>query len=150
MSTGFVVFGLGERTFATELNDVREIVRLHDLQPLPGARPPLTGVIVLRGAPLPVLDVRGPGARVDRGDVLIMSAGDDLVGVAVDAVRAVLHPDELPESKTRPARVLPAYVVGVRNAADGPVLQVDVRRLLDVLAEGWEAALPAADALPVG
>jgi len=135
-----VLFRLGERTFATALTDVREIVRLTGLESLPGTQPPLAGVLVLRGTPLPVLDVREQG-RADEGDVLVMDVDHDTVGVAVDAVLAVLHADELPESDP-PARTLPAYVVGVRRhssagGGDTPVLLVDLRLLLDTTAPGW-------------
>ena len=143
MSVGFVLFQLGERTFATRLDEVREIVRLQGLERLPGTTPPLAGVIVLRGAPLPVLDVRTAGSPDDSGDVLVIDTGADTVGVAVDTVSAVLHPDELPEGDTAP-KALPGYVVGVRSYGGRPVLLVDVRRLLDTTAAGWQDSLPGA------
>jgi purine-binding chemotaxis protein CheW len=140
--SGFVLFRLGERVFATALDDVREIVRLRGLQRLPGTRLPLAGTILLRGTPLPVLDVRGSQPALgdepydgsepgDCGDVLVVADPDGAVGVAVDAVVAVLHPDELPPSGAAPSPVLPGYVVGVRTASDGPVLEVDLRALLN-------------------
>lgn len=137
---GFVLFRLAEQTFAAPLDEVREIVRLEGLERLPGARPPLAGVVVLRGAPLPVLDVRGAAADGAAGDVLVMDLADDTVGVAVDQVLAVLRPDELPEADAAP-RSLPGYVVGVRRRDGQPVLLVDLHRLLDVTAEDWSAAL---------
>lgn len=140
MSAGFVLFRLGDRTFATPLDAVREIVRLSGLQALPGMTRPLAGVIVLRGLPLPVLDVRESGDD-DRGDVLVIDAGADSVGVAVDAVSAVLHPDELPAADAAPSTSLPAYVVGVRQRAGNPVLLVDLNLLLDVTAAGWPEQL---------
>jgi chemotaxis signal transduction protein len=143
VSVGFVLFQLGERTFATRLDEVREIVRLQGLERLPGTTPPLAGVIVLRGAPLPVLDVRTAGSPDDSGDVLVIDSGADTVGVAVDAVSAVLHPDELPEGDTAP-KALPGYVVGVRSYRGRPVLLVDVRALLDTTAAGWQDSLPGA------
>lgn len=144
--SGFVLFRLGERVFATALDDVREIVRLRRLQHLPGTRPPLAGMILLRGALLPVLDVRGsqPGLDPDlgeSGDVLVVAEAGGAVGVAVDAVAAVLHTEELPPSDAPPSSALPDYVIGVRTGADGPVLQVDLRKLLDVTANGWHDAL---------
>jgi purine-binding chemotaxis protein CheW len=140
VSAGFVLFQLGERTFATPLDEVREIVRLQGLERLPGTTPPLAGVVVLRGAPLPVLDVRTSGSD-DSGDVLVIDTGADMVGVAVDAVSAVLHPDELPEGDAAP-KALPGYVVGVRSYGGRPVLLVDVRALLDTTAAGWQDSLP--------
>ena len=141
---GYVLFRLGERTFATPLTDVREIVRLVGLQPLPGTKPPLAGVLVLRGTPLPVLDVRDSAVAAadasDGGDVLVMDVDGDNVGVAVDGVQAVLHPDELPEADP-PGRTLPSYVVGVRRYQGAPVMLVDLHLLLDTTAQGWAERL---------
>jgi chemotaxis signal transduction protein len=147
MTTGYVMFRLAARTFATSLDDVREIVRLAGLQRLPGVQPPLAGVIELRGSPLPVLDVRGVDAAEDQGDVLVVDVAGDAVGVAVDQVLAVLAADALPELTDRPAKVLPSYVVGVRSSADGPVLLVDLEKMLDVAASGWAESLAGVDDL---
>jgi chemotaxis signal transduction protein len=147
MTTGYVMFQLGARTFATALDDVREIVRLAGLEALPGGRAPLAGVIELRGTPLPVLDVRAAGSPDDDGDVLILEIADDAVGVAVDKVLAVVGADALPELTDKPAKVLPPYVVGVRKSVDGPVLLVDLERMLDVAAEGWAEQVVGVDAL---
>lgn len=128
-ATGYVLFRLGDRTFATPLDEVREIVRLTGLEALPGTQPPMAGVITLRGVPLPVLDVRD--GLPASGDVLVMTLDGEAVGVAVDAVTAVLAPDELPAAADA-AKSLPPYVVGVRRHGDKPVLLVDVHRMLDL------------------
>ena len=141
MSVGFVLFRLAERTFATRLDEVREIVRLQGLERLPGMTPPLAGVIVLRGLPVPVLDVRAPGSAEDSGDVLVIDSGADTVGVAVDEVSAVLHPDELPAGDAAP-KALPGYVIGVHTYAGRPVLLVNLPALLDTTAAGWQDSLP--------
>jgi chemotaxis signal transduction protein len=138
---GYVLFRLGERRFVTKLDDVREIVRLSGLEALPGMRRPLAGVVVLRGRPLPVLDVRAADAfGTDGGDVLVMDVDGDAVGVAVDQVLAVLGGSEL-QTVEPPARALPDYVVGVRRDANGPLLLVDLHLLLDVTTLGWRDAL---------
>jgi chemotaxis signal transduction protein len=138
---GYVLFRLGERRFVTKLDEVREIVRLSGLEALPGMRPPLTGIVVLRGQPLPVLDVRGAGeVGTDGGDVLVIGVEGDALGVAVDQVIAVLGGDEL-QAGEPPAKALPDYVVGVRRDANGPLLLVDLHLLLDVTTTGWRDAL---------
>lgn len=131
MSTGFVVFRLGEHTFATPLDGVREIVRLAGVEPLPGMKAPLVGVIQLRGHPLPVWDVRQPPETegLTPGDCLVVEVDGDTVGVAVDQVVAVLQPDELSEAE-EPGRTLPSYVIAVHRRGDNPVLMVDLRRLV--------------------
>jgi hypothetical protein len=69
------------------------------------------------------------------------------VGVAVDQVLAVLPAEALPELTDRPAKVLPSYVIGVRSATDGPVLLVDLEKMLDVAASGWAESLANVDDL---
>jgi purine-binding chemotaxis protein CheW len=131
VTTGYVVFRLGPRSFATALEGVREIVRNHGLEPLPGAIPPLDGIVEIRGTPLPVVDVRAAGSAPDSGDVLVVWIDGDPVGVVVDSVEAVLPPEQLPDAQA-PAKVLPSYVIGVRNGPNGPVLLVDLHRMLDL------------------
>jgi chemotaxis signal transduction protein len=106
-------------------------VRLQGLEPIPGAVPPLAGVLELRGVPLPVMDVRAAGSPDDEGDVLVMLIDGDPVGVAVDGVDAVLSPHELPDAQA-PAKLLPRYVIGVCQGPAGPVLLVDLHRMLDL------------------
>ena len=149
MTPGYVMFRLDQRTFALALDDVREIVRLEGLERLPGTRPPMAGVIVLRGNPLPVLDVRVSGAPLGSGDVLVMEVDGDPVGVAVDQVLAVLAADDLPDAGETPAKTLPAYVVGVRRNASGPVLLVDLHKLLDSCADGWAESITQRESVPV-
>jgi purine-binding chemotaxis protein CheW len=131
MSSGYVVFRLGEHTFATPLDSVREIVRLSGVDPLPGMTPPLVGVILLRGSPLPVWDVRSEATdgRQAAGDCLVVQVDGDTVGIAVDQVVSVLQPEELSDGD-EPGRTLPSYVTAVHRRGDDPVLMVDLPRLL--------------------
>ena len=128
---GFVTFRLGDREFATALDEVREVVRLHGLTVLPGMEAPMAGVIELRGVPLPVMDLRSGD---ETGDVLVLA--DDAgtaIGVAVDSVTAVRPVDQL--TTTADSTVgLPAYVVEVLRDAttDAPIMRVDLRRMLEL------------------
>lgn len=130
--TGLVTFRIGAREYAASLSDVLEVVRLPVLSDLPGMTPPLVGVLDLRGAALPVLDLRVGAGPADPGDVLVLD-GDDSgpVGVAVDQVRAVLAEGELLPAGTgsRPG-VLPAYVLDVLSGGRGVVFLVDLHRML--------------------
>jgi purine-binding chemotaxis protein CheW len=149
--SGLITFRLGDREYATALDDVREVLRLEGLVDLPGMAPPLAGVLDLRGTALPVLDLR-PAAGPS-GDVLVLesasvrhvgaeaAAGTDavavssepaVVGVAVDQVRAVVTVEELPRATTTPdTGLLPSYVVDVLRGPGGVVFLVDLHRLVD-------------------
>jgi chemotaxis signal transduction protein len=131
--SGYVTFLMGGREMAGRLCEVREVVRAIGVEPLTGARAPVTGLLTLRGHPLPVVDLRSDMDAGDVGDVLVLAADDDgMLGLAVDNVLAVLDAEELtPLDSTYPAsRALPSYVLEVRrNIAGRPVFVVALRAL---------------------
>ena len=148
MNRGLVTFALGPREYATPLTSIREVVRLErgSLVDLPGMEPPLAGVLELRGCSLPVLDLRarvGLGAAEGavpggRGDVMVLERGqsdaEGSVGVAVDRVRAVVEPDELPPAGAGAEQgVLPPYVREVLRGRTGPVFLVDLEQMIDAV-----------------
>ena len=132
MSSGWVTFELGQREYATPLSSIREVVRLEGLADLPGMTKPLAGVLDLRGAALPVLDLRVGATAETRGDVLVMegSSEDNLVGVAVDRVSAVLEAGQLGAGGAV-GDELPSYVIDVLRGARGPVFLVDLPQMVD-------------------
>jgi purine-binding chemotaxis protein CheW len=135
---GYIMFRLGDRRFACRLDGVREVVRLYGLEVLPGMTPPISGVLELRGNPLPVVDLRAGdvGSRAaSRGDVLVMATGIDAMGVVVDQVTAVHDEAELVSLGEERPSGLPDYVIAVlhhRGAIYTPVLLVDLRAMLSV------------------
>jgi chemotaxis signal transduction protein len=133
VTSGYVTFSMGGRELAGRLDDVREVVRATGIEPLLGARAPVTGLLVLRGTPLPVVDLRAGADPGDDGDVLVLVAGEDgALGVAVDHVTAVLGPDDLvPLEPGEPVPAgLPSYVLEVRrDGARRPVMVVALRAL---------------------
>ena len=144
--SGFLTFVMGGRDLAAPLDQVREIIRAVGVQPLRGVRAPVTGLIELRGDPLPVVDLRDGGDAVGAGDVVVMAPGaEGPVGIAVDRVLAVVeHEGFVPDSGPRPVG-LPAYVLEVVRTNDGerrPVLLVDLRLLA-----GLSASVPPAPQL---
>jgi purine-binding chemotaxis protein CheW len=135
---GYVTFALSGQVYATPLAAVREIVRLTGLEALPAMAPPLAGVLDLRGAPLPVHDIRAAGPDGTRtGAVLVLEpvAGAAAVGFAVDSVRAVVPVEALTPARGEVATdLLPGYVVDVRRDGDRQVLVVDLRRMSALVA----------------
>lgn len=149
---GHVTFRCGGRVLAAALEQVREVVRAGGVEPLAGARAPVTSLLVLRGDPLPVVDLRsgGPagtggcdGPARPLGDVLVLAdAGEHALGVAVDAVLAVHGAGELATVGAPVPAGLPPYVDAVllasgagsgRDVPPGePVFLVDLRRLAQV------------------
>ena len=129
---GWVTFVMDGRELAGALDEVREVVRAVGIESLTGTRAPVTGLLELRGTPVPVVDLRSADDLDGPGDVLVLTTSDGLLGLAVDKVLAVLGPDELTPPGVGAARSagLPSYVLEVRrSAANRPVLVVSLTAL---------------------
>lgn len=91
-----VVFLLGDEEFAAPIDSVQEIVRVADtLTRVPKAPPEVEGVINLRGAVLPVMDLRRrlelPAiTRSDRQRIMVFLVDGARTGFIVDSVVEVL------------------------------------------------------------
>jgi chemotaxis signal transduction protein len=140
----FVTFRLDGQRYATRIDELREVVRLADLAVLPGMRPPVVGVLDLRGTSLPVVDVRR-NPSPDRGDVLVVGATDQEFGLACDPGTDVASADEFtPEASPAggdAGRTLPPYVEAVLRGPAGAVFVVDVRRMAVEYADSLDVAL---------
>ena len=129
--SGFVTFVMDGRMLAARLDEVREVVRATGIEPLAGARAPVTGLLVLRGQPVPVVDLRSGSADVDAtGDVLVLHVSEGVLGLAVDKVVAVLGDEELVPADGQRGIGLPSYVLDVRrDATKAPVFVVSLTAL---------------------
>ena len=126
----YVTFRLDGRDYATRIDAVREVVRLAELVALPGMVAPLAGVLDLRGASLPVVDIRTDRLG-SRGDVLVLTTDTADYGFACDAVTAVVDRAALPveSSRVSDSGAMPQYVERVLRGADGPVFLVDLAKM---------------------
>src|ERR1700722_19803996 len=88
-----LLFTVGGRACACELDAVREIVPFRRATRLPGTPPYVTGLINLRGTILTVIDLglRLGGAPVDRekGSIVLAQSGSKIIGLGVDELRDV-------------------------------------------------------------
>jgi chemotaxis signal transduction protein len=130
--SGYITFEMNGRDLACELDDVREVVRAIGIEPLPGTRAPVSGMIELRNDPLPVVDLRSDAYPGEEGDVLVLNPDErGSYGVAVDRVLAVVSDDDLVAEEGDPPAGLPNYVTQVlRRPEDrAPVMLVALRVL---------------------
>jgi purine-binding chemotaxis protein CheW len=137
VTTSYLTFRMGARVLAAPLDQIREIVRAVGVETLAGVRAPVTGLLELRGEPLPVVDLRTMHDDDELGDVIVI-AGDEEgpLGLAVDKVVAVVTSQALTASEGVLPLGLPAYVLEVLRTVDGsrPVFLVDLRVLAGVSA----------------
>jgi purine-binding chemotaxis protein CheW len=137
-----IIFALANERYGLETRYVREVIRLSDFTPLPGAPDFLVGVTNLRGHILAVIDLRkffGVAARglTDTTRVIVLGDERDEFGVLADATSEVhtLGLGEVLEPPGSVAGVAREYVRGVTADAllilDGAVLLQDQRLFID-------------------
>jgi len=91
----YVTFMVDDRSYGIEITKVREIKGWSEPTELPSAPHAMRGVLNLRGIIVPIFDLR---ARFGQGYtraqeehvVIIVSLGDRLIGILVDAVSDIL------------------------------------------------------------
>ncbi|MGE5584889.1 MAG: chemotaxis protein CheW [Bacillota bacterium] len=133
-----VVFQLGRELYAVSISDVREIVRMQPITPVPSAPDYVEGVVNLRGQVIPVLNLaRRLGIPVQpvtpATRIVVVQAGQDTIGMIVDSVVKVAHiaqqDIERPEALAKEGASL-AYIVGIARAEDRLITLIDLEQAL--------------------
>ena len=137
----YLMFTLGEETFACRINSIREIIECPAMTAIPLAPDFLRGVINLRGSVVPVIDL---SARFERGQTRIgertcivileieAAEGAQLLGVIVDSVTAVLEV-EASDIEARPnlgSGIRSEFIAGMIRQGELFVLMLDMTRVL--------------------
>ena len=130
-------FGLAEETYALPIIQIREITRLPPVTRLPGSPSFLRGVINLRGAIVPLVDLREefglPPAEYGKYTVVIVTeAFGLLVGLTVDRVVDVLSVGE--EIEPPPPQLGPGvraeFIAGLVRSEERMLVLLDLNRIL--------------------
>lgn len=114
----YLTFTVGKELFGLGILSVKEIIEYQGLTPVPMMPPAIRGVINLRGAVVPVMDLsvrlgRAPAEVSKRSCIVIIELEHEgesqIIGALVDAVNQVL---EIPASEIEPA---PSFGAKVRR-----------------------------------
>jgi purine-binding chemotaxis protein CheW len=139
----FLTFLLGQEMFAMPIEEIREIIEFSHLTEVPLVPNFLRGVINLRGAVVPVIDLsvrfgRAATPVAKRTCIVILELEHEeqmlLLGVMVDAVRTVLT---VAQDKIEPAlsfgnRLRVDFIDGMINIKDRFVVALDVHAVFSV------------------
>ena len=141
----YLTFMLAGEPFAIGILSIKEIIEYHGLTEVPMMPPCVRGVINLRGAVVPVIDLQARFGRpaspttkrtciviVEIGDETDNSQGRQVVGVVVDAVSEVI---DIPALDIEPpptfgAQIRSDFIAGMGKVRNKFVILLDVRRVL--------------------
>jgi purine-binding chemotaxis protein CheW len=157
----YLTFMLGGEVFAIGILAIKEIIEYGGVTDVPMMPESIRGVINLRGAVVPVMDLSArfgrPATPLTKKSCIVIveltNAGErQVIGVAVDAVNAVL---DIPATEIEPApafgaRIRGDYILGMGkvDAKFVILLNVDKVLALDVAEAAPEAAPAPALAAP--
>ena len=128
------VFKIGREEFGVPINQVKEIVRLIPITPVPHASDFIEGVVNLRGNIITVVDLAqrlklNSSVHSDKTRIIIIEIKEDIIGMVVDEVIEVLHLDT---SSIEPAPEIIAtgiqkeYLKGVGKLGERLLILIDL------------------------
>ena len=137
----YLTFSLGGAVFALGILNVKEIIEFGNITEIPMMPAFIRGVINLRGAVVPVIDLSarfgGPASTVSRRTCIViveLGEGEERqdLGVIVDAVNEVL---EIPRSEIEPpptfgAKIRADFIQGMGKVEGHFVIILNVDRVL--------------------
>ena len=136
LSQRHLVFELGGESYACPIVQVREVIKVPALKPVPYMAASFTGLLNLRGQMVGVVDLRihfqinVPESRP--GIILVVDLGESLLGAHVDDVVEVVNvpPDEMHTNFTVSTRVSVDFLKGIANIGARMVSIIDLAKLL--------------------
>ncbi len=135
--TEWVTFRLDAEKYGIDVMRVREVLRNTEIAPVPGAPGFVLGIINLRGNVVTVIDTRKrfglvPKAIDESSRIVILEAGDEVVGMMVDSVAEVvdLRASSIETAPNVGNDESAKFIQGVSNLGDGLLILVDLNKLL--------------------
>ncbi len=137
----FMEFRLGDQFYAIPLLNVKEVIQKPDVTDVPNMPAHFEGMINLRGQILGVFDVRKKLGAKNRDSanhtpevVIVIEQDQNSVGMIVDEVTRVLHPEAemLSPAPLKDDDVAKKYIGSVIKIDNNLVMIVNVGQLLEL------------------
>lgn len=135
--TQYVVFSINQQIFGIEIFKIKEVLSYRKITPLPQAEGFVRGIINLRGAVIPVFELREkfnlPAKEYTKFHVIIVvEIAGRIMGIIVDEISDVLEilPEEFQTTGNLPSNLQQEYLKGVGKKQDEMIILLDIDRLL--------------------
>ena len=130
----YLTFRLDEEVYGVPVLDVREIIELQEITPVPQADPSVVGVVNLRGKVLPLVDLKlkfgiGPFSPTDIAVVIVVEPMDTApFGVLVDEVLDVqsVQPADKTDAPELDSSIQQPFLAGIGKVKDRLVFLLDL------------------------
>ncbi len=132
-----VVFMMENEEFACSINNVKEVVKMVRVTPLPRSLDFVEGVINMRGEVIPVIDLRkrfalAEAERTDENRIIIVEVQERMVGLIVDSVSEVtrLPVEQIQEAPSQVAGGKTDLITGVGKIEERMLIILNLDRIL--------------------
>ncbi|WP_156100422.1 chemotaxis protein CheW [Thioalkalivibrio sp. ALJ1] len=133
----YVTFSLADETYAIDVLQVQEVLKVTEIAPVPGVPDYILGIINLRGNVVTVIDARRRMGLDDRESdeasrIVIIDVDNQNVGILVDSVSEVVRisPDSVEPAPEVGNDDSSRFIQGVTSTEEGLTILVDLNRLL--------------------
>lgn len=136
-----VIFSVGKEEFAVLISEIREIIRVGPITPVPDAPAFIKGLINVRGEIVATIDFKYRFAlqtRLTKADgvapkhIIVTKQGNTLFGLIVDEVTEVLRilETEIKKAPDLVSHLHQQYVTGVVAMENRLIIMIDLARVL--------------------
>lgn len=138
-----VTFQLGAELYGVDIMDVKEIVKIQSVRPIPNAPYYVEGIINLRGEIIPIIDLHKrfrlktleAADEFDEyeGGFIILNIDGNKIGIIIDKVARVVqvHTESIQEPPQMLSGIGSEYISGVIREEIGYLIMLDIRRLFN-------------------
>lgn len=135
----FISFTIGDEEYGVDIMAIREIKGWTATTELPDTPSFIRGVINLRGAIVPILDLRARfrGQRTearDRHVIIVVTMGSRIAGILVDAVADIItvQTDAIQPVPQLDGTAAAGFLAGLVTEQDRMVALLDLDRIFDI------------------
>jgi purine-binding chemotaxis protein CheW len=134
-------FVAATETYALDIRQMREIIKLRPITEVPRVPPFVCGVATVRGEIVPVLDLRlrlglPAGTPTAAARILVCDVDGEPHGLLVDAVRSVLRLRDEQIEATPPVGPAADFLAGIGRVGDDLIILLDLAAVVRFPIEG--------------
>lgn len=134
----WATFQLSDELYGINVMQVKEVLRLTEIAPVPGSAPYILGIINLRGNVITVVDTRTlfglPRAeQTDNSRIIVIELQDQVIGMLVDAVAEVIYlrQSQIERAPNVGTDESTKFILGVSYYNDELIILLDLNRMIE-------------------
>jgi len=139
--TELLGFMISDEEYALDILEIKEIIRLQTITPVPRTPDYLKGIITLRGVIVPIFDLRRRLGLKEREHgsltrIVVVYRGEEYAGLIVDSITQVMRigAEQIEPPPTTIGVVEAEFIRGVTRHQERLVILLNLSRVLDVTA----------------